>query len=115
MRFRLTHGAPAKPWHGHGLHPGQRHAHEGVIARATRLEQYHLRGRVFTQPRRERAAGTAGADYDEICLGPTHANPLSILSYAGLSWLPGTAVSAALKPILVWVPSQKGLLVEAPQ
>lgn len=34
---------------------------------------------------------------------------------AGLSWLPGTAASAALKPVFEWVPSQKGLVVEPPQ
>jgi len=33
---------------------------------------------------------------------------------AGLSVLPGTAASAALNPIFEWVPSQKGLLVDAP-
>jgi hypothetical protein len=33
---------------------------------------------------------------------------------AGLSSLPGTAASAASNPILLWVPSQKGLVVEAP-
>src|SRR5882757_3642913 len=34
---------------------------------------------------------------------------------AGLSWLPGTAASAALKPLREWVPSQKGFVVEPPQ
>jgi hypothetical protein len=33
---------------------------------------------------------------------------------AGLSWLPGTAASAALKPVREWVPSQNGLVVEPP-
>lgn len=34
---------------------------------------------------------------------------------AGLSWLPGTAASAALKPLRECVPSQKGFVVEPPQ
>jgi hypothetical protein len=34
---------------------------------------------------------------------------------AGLSPLPGTAASAAWKPVLECVPSQKGLVVDPPQ
>jgi hypothetical protein len=34
---------------------------------------------------------------------------------AGLSWLPGIAASAALKPLREWVPSQNGFVVEPPQ
>src|ERR1700686_1408359 len=33
---------------------------------------------------------------------------------AGLSWLPVTAASAALKPVREWVPSKKGLVGEPP-
>jgi hypothetical protein len=35
--------------------------------------------------------------------------------FAGLSWRPGTAASAALKPAFECVPSQKGLVIEPPQ
>ena len=40
----------------------------------------------------------------------------NLMAYiAGLSWLPGTAASAALKPAFECVPSQKGLVIEPPQ
>jgi hypothetical protein len=43
------------------------------------------------------------------------AAPGDYVLVAGLSGLPGTAASAALKPVFEWVPSQNGLVVEPPQ
>ncbi len=39
-----------------------------VLVLAAGLEQHHPRRRVLAQPRRDRAAGRAGADHDEIGL-----------------------------------------------
>jgi hypothetical protein len=54
---------------------------------------------------------------DEGCVLAIRLLPISgeYIFIGTYSWLSGTACSAAAKPILEWVPSQKGFLVDAPQ
>src|SRR6266404_757577 len=70
----------------------------------------------YSEQPHPRLGSTRPLPQPQVCDGTGSESPSDTYGLvAGLSSLPGTAASAALKPLREWVPSQKGLVVEPPQ
>src|SRR2546423_6975791 len=67
-RIGLGFVAPVDRRIGKGLAEAERNVDPAVVVLAAGFEQKNARSRIFAEPRRDGAAGRAGADHDEIGL-----------------------------------------------